>query len=1107
MKSVNVAVNNAIRKNHVLYTQPKLTAEWNMNRYFDTEVDNIPSDDLEGYDIETFPIESIVLPFRPTKGILKARTDEALVTDLDKLNDSRFYAVSELDVYHYWTSPFRTDESKSFVNATYTTGSVKPFVLYNDGVYVNKIVIKIENFWASPDLFYIKTMNFAPTEDRTTGWTTVATSPTISSEGEITLYYNGTSWSSTKPTDLVDPPLSHLYGVQVDVRTMKEGRDRSGGVSLGTRINKNDAPWYVPGTGGEKALPTVVTPLDGKNAYFNLIEISARREVDLSNYLINCSDQFDAAEPSNLYPIGTITSNTGSVTLSNLYLDSGVYKSGLFNNDNEDSPYFGMCQPNVRFNLEYIYDISGTKYPVQQFVLYCEDWFNQTADEISLELTDASKFLKELTPPPALYEGLSGPKVFQRLLDSVGFVDWILDAEDLSAQNIIPIYWTTGENNVWEELDELAKATQSAIYFDEWGKLQISTQNSAYRKTGTVAWTARGEASGVELPDIISIDDNGEIGPNHYTISYQSTAWDEWNNGAPNLQKVWEPDDSVVLVSSPLIKNFNSGDNIFWINPSNAPYWPYSGHVQIDGEIVRFSAKHFVYYTGVDGGTFNQAWVANQDEYDAVIASVPAAFRSKNFFSGAILVYSYENGDLGRGEWNSEDIDHKVDISNYDVRKVYAGSGSFFITYNAAGLHHMPQYSVVQLRSDGSQHSGFDTTTATIGSASDTGWKYAGTKVRFDSYSGMNVQQGGLVINHQNGAGQNAYYIALNASGSYLGVWSMKSNVFTPLAIISTPVAQNVFYEIDVALYGGTGNQVLSVFVNGRILVAISIPSSAAYFNPKGGKFGMFISGNTIATFEYLYGIGRDEPNPSDDSSFFNLIYGGYTGQQWQREWVFGTKSLKKRKKKKSSKETARWNNYFFDEFGPYVHEIREFDVKFDPMPVRQSRLYMTNEWNAAATQYLSSPFGAKFTLVNTARQGAIMNGDDNTIYNDRTVNQVLTCIGRVLVIQDTETVEVENTDSIRARGRIESELESQWIQTKAMAQSIADWMNSHWGNGSESITMNLLGNPLFNIGDIVAVEYPLKHMNETTHKYFVTSIRTAFDNGITTELGLRRVV
>ena len=124
----------------------------------------------------------------------------------------------------------------------------------------------------------------------------------------------------------------------------------------------------------------------------------------------------------------------------------------------------------------------------------------------------------------------------------------------------------------------------------------------------------------------------------------------------------------------------------------------------------------------------------------------------------------------------------------------------------------------------------------------------------------------------------------------------------------------------------------------------------------------------------------------------------------------------------------------------------------------------------------------------------------------DTPVNHVCSVLGRDLEISDEEKVTCKNEPAIRARGQIDVELSSDWIQSKAMADVLSTWMAKHWSLGVDNVTMVIFGNPLLEIGDVVGVSYTEKDMNTSTHKYYVVGTSTSFDTGLETTLTLRRV-
>lgn len=1067
MKNLSI-VENAIRTSHEVFALPRLIADWNYNRYIDVTVDNIPSEDTDGFDIELFPIESIVEPVRPTKGAAKAILGQSLVADdYNTLWRPRFYTASVDDKYKYWVSPELSDGSGNI-------SKVAPHVIYSEPVEANKIVVNIENSWATPTSHTVQV-----TTDGGSTWTTAATNPAINDAGQIILYWNGTGWSSTRPADITS--TRSINGVRYNVTKLGAGRNRNGEVVTYT----NNGTEYST---------------TGANSFFSLISLGAHLEMDLSDRIISVDDTFDYAESSQLYPVGTLTTNIANVTLWN--------GDEFFNPDNLNSPVRKVLDANVEMNLEYVYTVNGTKYYVQQFKMYTGPWAGQKSEQVSVQLSDASKFLQEITPNPSIWEKSTVPRLVARICDSVGFVDYNLEKSDRVVDLVVPIFWMDGTQTAWQVLDELAKATQTSIYFDAYGVLQIKSREDAFDETKTPVWTLRGENSGTELADIIDIEQSADFNVNHMTVIYQNTKWETYSNGQPALRVVWEPEsETEVLRSSELVNTMLATDMEFKIPAGDANVWPYAGIVNIQGELIRYEGKHYVYYTS--GSTRNSVFVTSQDEFEKYERMTPPRMRYMNHFTGRFKVTE-------RGVWNSENKRHPVDAEGYSIRKIFNDSGNSIP--QDYGFYHDKKNSKVTINPGRHFDTYKDIMYVTRGAEVDSGYYSYGAMFNFVKEAGNTEQIAGIMI-HNNGGREDGYYVEFKPSAKIdaktralrheILVYSRKDGKHYRLGPdkgVAASIVEGVEYDVDIYI---SDSHNLTVWVNGKKIVSVDVPP--AYRNARGGKWGMFAKGQTKVQFEYIYAINRPE-NPMlglDDSSFLDRVNGEYTGRQWDREWIFGWRSLTRRQKRNSTRNRRRWNKMFVDDFGPYVHEVREYNAIFDNAPVLHSRLYLTNDWSAVCPEYRADAFTANFVVANAQRKNAVVHGTDTISYagSSKEVNQAMTVIGQALDISEGEEIVVKNENQIRRRGQIESELSSKWIQNKGMARIIANWMKKHWGDGTEQHEATVFGNPLLEVGDVVAVEFPRKHMSASTHKFFITGISTRFNYGIETTLSLRRVV
>lgn len=1049
------AVANAIRTRHEIKALPELTAEFNLNRYVPCTASNTPSEDAEGNDIEMFPIESIVEPIRPTKGINKARVNYGTVAD-DYQNAStpRYYISSMDDTYKYWMSPYASDGVGNISGAN-------PQVIYSSKVATNKIVIGLENSWASPINYEVQV-----TSNGGLNWAaTVA--PPIGNDGRMVLYWTGSSWSPNKPASMT--ATTEINGIRLVV------------TRLGGGIGIDGSPSLARIPGGQ------VVSTTGAGSYLSVIEMGARLVVDFSEKVVGVDDTFDAGDSSQLTPIGTITTNSGDIDLWDVLDVPG------------GAPYANYLEPNVEMNLRYVYHLDGQTYPVQQFKMYTDNWSENTDKTYTVTVSDASKYLKEIKPRPGKYEDMTLSQIVYRLLDGAGFTDYNIFDNPNTVDYRIPVFWVTGEQTVWEIFDELATATQSLIYFDAWGKLNVKTREDAFNPAAPVTWNLRRTTSGSELADIVSLDNSGEYGANVVKVIYKTAQWADEVNGFTEYSTVWTPEDTLVVRASPLVRNLPEGNTTMYMSPTEAAVWPYEGLVQIEGELIRYDAKMFVYR---DGGQWNWRWVSDQDEYDKFNEKTPVGNRWQNHFDGRFRITE-------RGAWNTEDVTHSVEASGYDIRRY----GPNNVVDARAGFHHNREFSTVTLSHDGMLNGPQDFLVATRGSSNDTGWRHFGTKMKFSKFGGVD-QRGGIMFNSV--GNRDGYYVELTPSVR-LSDKEKQQRREVALYVVKNGTRHNVlngkgagaaivderWHTIDV--FYNQGDQRVAVWIDGKKYINEHIPGGQQ-ITPN-GKFGMFIRGRTVIDYEYLYAIARgDEPEPGEDFSSFNRVTGLEEGNSLVKEWVFKWRK-RRRVKKKTIKQKHRFNQQYMDEFGPYVHEIREFDVKFDPAPVQHSKLYMSNDWNAMLLEYRANAFGAKFAIANTGRGHAILNGEDSSIASGtgETVAQQMFVFGRALVIGEQEEIIERNEQQIKARGEIVTEVSSDWIQTEGAAKALARWIKSHWSKGADEVTVEVFGNPLFEVGDLVAVEHSEKRMALNTHQYFVTSISTSFDAGIVTSLTLRR--
>jgi hypothetical protein len=1063
MQTTTFYVNKQLKEGFAVTAKPLLIAEWNHNRYAGIQqIDNTPSEYEEAADNEYYPVQSMVDPLRPSKrGIAKARAGvEGIVSEYtDRPSNARFYLADVEDVYKYWSSPVASSLIGGLNGFTVT---VHPFVIYKTDSWTNKLSFLFETSAGCWPVDY----DIQITTDGTT-WTTVAQDIIPDSDGRVNIYRqaNGT-WSQT------------VY--------------RENPVKI-------------------KGIRLLVNTVSVLKKYLEIIEMSARLEVDLTPTLMSVDSSFTMSDVNFLTPLGAASSNTASVELSNI--------DGRYDNTNTNSMFYGLIDKNVKMTYSIGIDQepaggSGFSY-ITQFTMFVDGWQGQGSETCTVSLKDASKFMQEIKPPKMFFEQMTIGRIVWQLCDVIGFTDYKYEKIDDDKATLVPYFWTDGEKTIWEIFSNLAVTTQSAIYFDEFGVLQILTRDRAYNIGNPVVWQLDGVKDGTKLPDIVDLSQTYDYEANNVTVRYNKTSISDMVGRVPKMDVVWQPEGDVVIRSSQVRESMTSSQMFVRINAAESAVWPYEGIIEVEGELMRYRGKGYGYYNKSRVLTFKEIHSADEKKQVDEELSHPE-LRFKNYFNGWFRI-------VERGLWNTNPASHSVDANGYYVKVAnYIGN---YKTWTGGFVHNKDQ-STISLKATKNTHAN-TCYVASRGSSSDRNIWYVGTRLRFRD-SGYTKGEAGIAFNL--GDKDAGYYLELtrtdrlpsgrkyqNEVSFFVRRSNGKIERFGPNAGkgVAMAISKNVWYDIDIAIrmengvYGDAGayvGHIIQVSINGNSVMTFRVPREKKLSLTS--RFGVFTKGFTHADFEYLYGNGTTEDLRLDTSNMFDRIRGGIVATQADREWVYRTKWVSRIIKKRYRKVIDKYAQRFFDDFGPISHEVREFDVSFEKYPAVHSNIYFSNTTQVACPEYSADPFGAKFILANTYRSNAVVNGEDTLTFGaDNPVTQQMMIYGRTVNKEDEKTVVSKNEDAIRRRGSVETEIQSEWIQTEAAAKSLADWVTHHWANGCDEVEATIFGNPLIQLGDIVSINYPQKNFNPVTHRYFVVGIRRGYNGGFDdTELTLRRV-
>lgn len=239
-----------------------------------------------------------------------------------------------------------------------------------------------------------------------------------------------------------------------------------------------------------------------------------------------------------------------------------------------------------------------------------------------------------------------------------------------------------------------------------------------------------------------------------------------------------------------------------------------------------------------------------------------------------------------------------------------------------------------------------------------------------------------------------------------------------------------------------------------------------------------------------------------NDYSYYNVAKGGYLSSRWQGILNKPVAGFSDGWSNELGVNSSR--GLFYDDFGSFVREIRDFNVELSVSPAKGTSIYISNP-EVIVTKNTFNPKRGIFTLVNASHQDQIVNGQEQ-VDEANTIDHSLMVYGYILIDKEDRTKRVKNEDSIRLHGSFPATLDASWITADTEAEALADWIIKHWGGNMDTIDVKVFSNVYAQIGDKVSIVYSDSQV-KPDWLFVVSGIHRDFDDsGFATSLTLRRV-
>ena len=180
-----------------------------------------------------------------------------------------------------------------------------------------------------------------------------------------------------------------------------------------------------------------------------------------------------------------------------------------------------------------------------------------------------------------------------------------------------------------------------------------------------------------------------------------------------------------------------------------------------------------------------------------------------------------------------------------------------------------------------------------------------------------------------------------------------------------------------------------------------------------------------------------------------------------------------------------------------------EYMMKYYPgnSPEDQTKFQkkLVDEYSLSYSTPMNTGFRARMAIANGRPHMVILKKDSDEL-NDLTNNFNL-WTHEIVAPSDPEIIEQVIDPSNMSEV---VQLDSEWIQSKQAAYKMLKVMQMGIEGFSKSISLNIFGNPLIQVGDIVTLSYNLNGISG--QKYFVHSVNQSFSQGLETSLILKRI-
>jgi hypothetical protein len=1110
------SLKNLLKQSTSISSSVEATIEHNMNSLIDgititststdtqytNKISNWPESKPNPFK-KLFPIDSVLKPFRPLDSgikyfIFNTNDPYKALVDPKKIiypsTSPRVYYPGVSTFYKYWVAP---EGENANLTVTYKQDSPTDG---NKAAITNKIVIRFEKYHQLPSQY---TVTVTPVS----GSPITTSSLTPNASGVCTLYYNGTTWTTSAPSEPA------LYESFQEIKSMT--------------LNATN--------------PTATNMI-------GVIEFSARWIQNISSDITTFSVNKELSDsPYGILPVGLVTSNSLSMNLVNYNQTFKKYIQYNRLSTSFDSTLTYLAKNSEIKTYINISHSGGSitsglnKYDkIPQGTFYIDTYDVTEFGEVSVTALDGAKYLIETIAPEMLCEGYPVTAILRRLLDSVGFSNYNFNIKDTDTSiPTMQYWWTDGTTTVWEAIQELCRDIQMNACVDEYNVLQFYSRDQIYdTSTRSASWSFNQELDGTTLPNIIQFSQKEVASANSVKVLWQTPITSNYNGTSGPL---WESPESFLSAGSlrtDILSNTTAANTVLAVDTvvldnysQQSSLYNFQGYVLIDSEIIEFDAMQYQ-YVPVGSSLPIEVWISSLSDVSKYRSLSKPGYANYNlpetaYFKPTGKYRVKTRGALGTTpqfhsatantrlfEWsqyngivsgNSASITsvplnpgalnkYKSYLTLSNTSNAPRSHSLIFRPLNAVSIPSNTLVSVpgengnVSVKSYSEAYHSFGTTIFIQTDISNTSGKYP-------------KQGGGLGFFISND-GREGYFVLIETISSAAAtgqksvrIARMKNGIITTLADTQktdertlSAVFGNQSHIIDVKTKILGKKIFIDAYVNGFKISAVdeatakngglvnpTINTGLICHLPATTSIYDYIYATSISKEKYISGIANiyqgQFSNDLIDTAFGDIIYNANTSE----DGVPVTKTA-------------------IDEFGTVVREIIKVSTKFPSRPAYPLKFTTgMNKFAKLLGSKVSNFGGEAYVLNNSSSTIPLADGATSNFY---IYGNTLGQSGQLEYSTD-ESAEYANKEPVI--------FESKWLQSYADVESLAKWIKEKVINRGKIVELTVFGNPIISVGDIITIKYPYNGF-QGTEKLIITSISHSYSEGLGTSISCRTI-